>query len=188
MKIKKLEESNNTLKLKITDIDIALANALRRIMIADTKCYAVDTVDFYKNDCFMSMEEIAHRLGLLPLKSELDTNTVQPTIFLDFTATEPLTNIFAKDLVYTNIEPVYPDMPITVLKKGETLKFTANVTYNSKNAGGHAKWSPATVVFYSYENSEFLFTIETTGSVTPENLFTQALTILEDRVQNILKC
>ena len=50
MKIKKLEESNNMLKLKITDIDIALANALRRIMIADTKCYAVDTVDFYKND------------------------------------------------------------------------------------------------------------------------------------------
>jgi DNA-directed RNA polymerase subunit D len=183
MKIKKLEETNNLLKLKITDIDIALANALRRIMIADTKCYAVDTVDFYKNDCFMSMEEIAHRLGLLPLKRELDIKE-DSSIFLDFTATEPLTNIFAKDLVYTNIEPVYPDMPITVLKKGQTLKFKANVTYNSKNGGGHAKWSPATVVFYSYENNEFLFTIETTGSVTPENLFTQALTILEERLQN----
>lgn len=182
MKIKILDDRQSSiLKLKISGIDPSIANALRRIMIADTKCWAIDTVDFYKNESIMTFEEIAHRLGLLPLKK---IGNLEPIVRLNYEAKTTVT-ILAKDLEYENIEPLYPDIPILILQKGQTVKFEAKITYNSKNGGGHAKWSPATAVFYNYEKDEFTFTIETTGSVTPKDLFTESLKILDERLESV---
>lgn len=185
MKIKILDihPHNNILKLKISGISSSLANSLRRIMIAEVESWAIDTVDFYRNESIMSMEEIGHRLGLLPLKVKGSKNDKQPSVSLTITAADNLT-VTAKDMVYENCKPVYPDMPILILKKGHTVKFTAVLTKNSKISGGHAKWSPTTVVFYEKKGDEYYFTIESSGVMKPEKIFSEALDIFEKKIDS----
>lgn len=56
-------------KFTLTDTDVSVANALRRIMIAEVPSMAVDTVTIEENDTVLFDEFIAHRIGLLPLAS-----------------------------------------------------------------------------------------------------------------------
>jgi len=192
MKIKILSTDPDIpqLKFKVSNVDTAMANALRRIMIAETKCWAINTIDFYKNEGLMTMEEMGNRLGLLPVVADNENCSIS----FDGSFSENRT-VLAKDLTYKNCRTVYPDMPITLLKKNQHLKFVCSLSYESKNSGFHAKWSPATVVFYkkntlegsknlpeSKENDEFFFTVETTGVVSPEDLVSEALDILEEKV------
>jgi len=54
----------------LDNCDISLANALRRIMIAEVPTIAIHMVDVYENTSVLPDEYIVHRLGLLPLSSE----------------------------------------------------------------------------------------------------------------------
>ncbi len=67
-----LEKREDFLSFNIYNIDIALANSLRRIMIAEIPTLTIDLVDFYENSTCMQDEYIAHRLGLIPLKPLFD--------------------------------------------------------------------------------------------------------------------
>lgn len=178
MKVKILEEKYNFIKLKLSGVTPSFANALRRIMLSEVEIWAIDTVDFYKNECIMSYEEIGNRLGLLPVKV-LNENTFTD-ICIDITS-EDTKIIKCKDFKMLNCEFIYPDMPVVILKKNQSLKLVCNLTKNNKLNGGHAKWSPATAVFYNYENDDFYFEIETTGVITPKELFTKAIDILEEK-------
>jgi len=51
----------------MTDTDISVANALRRIMLAEVPTLAIETVNIEENETVLFDEFIAHRMGLLPL-------------------------------------------------------------------------------------------------------------------------
>lgn len=61
----------------LSGVDISVANALRRIMLAEIPTMAIDIVEVAKNSTALPDEFIAHRLGLIPLK-----NPENPTTFL----------------------------------------------------------------------------------------------------------
>merc|ERR1712093_311669 len=50
--------------------DPAIANALRRIMIAEVPTMAIDQVFIVKNTSLIQDEVIAHRLGLVPILAD----------------------------------------------------------------------------------------------------------------------
>ena len=67
-KIELLSVQPHEIKFILSETDTSVANALRRIMIAEVPTLTIDLVEFYENSTVLNDEYIAHRLGLIPLR------------------------------------------------------------------------------------------------------------------------
>jgi DNA-directed RNA polymerase I and III subunit RPAC1 len=55
---------------EVVGIDAPLANALRRIIIAEVPTVAIEDVFFENNTSIIQDEVLAHRLGLIPINAD----------------------------------------------------------------------------------------------------------------------
>src|ERR1700722_18643413 len=62
--------TSDHIKFTLFDCDLSIANALRRIMLAEVPTLAIDLVEISSNTSVLADEFIAHRLGLVPLVSD----------------------------------------------------------------------------------------------------------------------
>jgi DNA-directed RNA polymerase I and III subunit RPAC1 len=66
IEITKLTE--DTIEFDLMGVDASVANALRRILLAEVTTVAVETVWIATNTSIIQDEVLAHRIGLVPLK------------------------------------------------------------------------------------------------------------------------
>ena len=71
MKVKTLELKGKKGKLKIEDTDVYFLNSIRRTMLSDLPKLAIDDVIIYDNTSPLFDEIISHRLGLIPIPTDL---------------------------------------------------------------------------------------------------------------------
>lgn len=123
------------------DIDESLANAIRRYTM-QIPVLAIDEVEIYKNDSPLYDETIAHRMGLIPLKTEKSMNE----------KTEKNLKLVAskEGFVYSgelkgDAEVVFDKIPITSLNKGQELEILATARVGKGNT--HSKFNPG-IMFY----------------------------------------
>lgn len=64
------EVSEDYIKFTLTNTDASIANALRRVMIAEVPTMAIDKVEFITNTSVLNDDFLAHRLGMVPLTSQ----------------------------------------------------------------------------------------------------------------------
>jgi len=165
VKIEVLEKDETNLRLAIRGADVPLMNALRRIGLAEVPSMAIDEVVMIENSSILQDEVISHRLGLTPLKTDLDgynlpeececksefgCSLCRVTLTMDAESNEVTRTVYSGELVTENpaIVPVSDKVPIIKLAKGQKLKLEAYARLGKgKN---HAKWQPVSVCAYKY--------------------------------------
>ncbi|NXA32676.1 RPAC1 protein, partial [Eudromia elegans] len=65
-----VREEEDTLEFDMVGIDAAIANAFRRILLAEVPTMAVEKVFVYNNTSIVQDEILAHRLGLIPIRAD----------------------------------------------------------------------------------------------------------------------
>lgn len=119
----------------------SLANAIRR-SINQIPVAAIDEVEISRNDSPLYDETIAHRLGLISLRTDKALDPKKPTKIKLDSKNEGF--IYSGE-IKGPVKVVYGKVPITVLKKGQELELTA--TLKTGKGEEHAKFLPG-IMFY----------------------------------------
>ena len=165
MKIEVLEKDETNIRIVVRDADVTLMNALRRIGLAEVPSMAIDEVVMIENSSILQDEMIAHRLGLVPLKTDLDSYNLpedcecksefgcgqcRVTLTLNAESDEGTRTVYSGELVSENpdVIPVTEKVPLIKLAKGQKLKLEAYARLGKGKV--HAKWQPVCVCAYKY--------------------------------------
>jgi DNA-directed RNA polymerases I and III subunit RPAC1 len=70
LKIEIQHLSDLELEFDLVGIDASIANAFRRILLAEVPTMAIETVYVFNNTSVIQDEVLAHRLGLVPIKAD----------------------------------------------------------------------------------------------------------------------
>jgi DNA-directed RNA polymerase subunit D len=154
MKVAKIKGKGPALELEIKDSNDWYVNTLRRYIVNEVPTMAIELVEMQRNDSILYDEVLSHRLGLLPLTTDLGSYRLpseeevktqeylaQSSCTLTLDVKGPCI-VLAKDLKSKDpaVKPVYPDMPIVKLLEGQELKLAATAVLGKGKT--HAKWSP----------------------------------------------
>lgn len=159
MKIEVLEDKDLRLKFLLRNAPIAFANSLRRAMKSLVPTMAVDYVVFYMNTSYIYDEMIAHRLGLIPIKTDLERFNLLdecvckgegcPNCQVSFRLNvEGPKVVYSGDLISEDpeIRPVYENIPIVELFEGQQLMIEAVARLGIGKE--HAKYQPVSLCYY----------------------------------------
>ncbi len=153
MEIKFSSLDDSLARFTLTGASPAFANAFRRAMIGEVPTLAIEDVRIYDNTSAFFDEMLAHRLGLIPIKTDLTTYSTKekcacggagcPGCMVTFTlSVEGPKTVLSSDLIPQdpNATPVYDNIPIVKLTKGQKLVIEAHAILNTGRE--HAKWQP----------------------------------------------
>ncbi|HJU80046.1 MAG TPA: DNA-directed RNA polymerase subunit D [Nitrososphaeraceae archaeon] len=199
--IKILERDNNHIVIEFSDTPRQYVNALRRLSISQVPTFAIDDVVILENSSVMHDEAVAHRLGLIPLRTDLE-RFVMPHIcdckstlgcskcrillVLDAESQDKTRVITSEHLISEDevVKPVNGEIPIVSLAPGQKLKFEAYARLGTGKS--HAKWQPTSVAVVkdSKKEEDSILVIESNGSLTPEEIVIEAAKILGSKLKD----
>ena len=196
-----LERTDEKIVIKFNNVPRQYVNAIRRTSISEVPTLAIDDVVILENSSVMHDEAIAHRLGLIPLQTNLDRfvmphdcdckstlgcSKCRVLLVLDSEANEKTKVVTSGELVSEDelIKPVSKDIPIITLAPGQKLKFEA---YARLGIGrDHAKWQPtsAAIVKDGKDENESILVIETNKALTAEETLMAAIDKINSKIKN----
>jgi len=158
MKVEILKQSENEAIFAVEGIGPALANAIRRAAMFEVPTLAIEDVYFNQNSSVLYDEIVAHRLGLIPLKTDLKSYNLPAactckgklcakcSVKGTLKAKGPVT-VYAEDLKFKDpsVKAIYPKIPIVKLLEGQDieLEFTATLGQGIE----HTKWSACHIYY-----------------------------------------
>lgn len=144
-----IERDDRSLRFLVRDVTPAFANGIRRAIIADVPTLAVDTVRFIENSSVMFNEQLALRLGLVPLTTDLDDFEIGDEATLALDVEGPAT-AYSGDLVSSDdrVQPADQNVPIIELKEGQRLELEADAVLDTGRE--HAKHQGGVSVGYRH--------------------------------------
>ncbi|MFQ5941546.1 MAG: DNA-directed RNA polymerase subunit D [Nitrososphaerales archaeon] len=198
-----IDQSDNKIVIKLKGIPRQYANALRRIALSEVPTMAIDDVVILDNSSVMHDEGIAHRLGLIPLRTEterfvmshecdckstLGCSKCRVMLYLDSSAQDKSRSVLSGELNSEDdyVKPASTEIPIVVLAPEQKLKLEAYARLGTGKM--HAKWEPVSAAVLKESDSnkdEFILELETIGMITPTEVIQQSIKILDEKI-NIL--
>jgi DNA-directed RNA polymerase subunit D len=165
MNLEILSKTDNKLVFIVEGLSIEMINAVRRIMLTEIPTMAIDEVIILKNDSPLYDEIVAHRLGMIPLTTDLENYNLPQecscegfgcplcqtslTCEISNDTNKPMV-IYSGDLKTNdpNVKPVNPNIPIVKINKGESMIFEAYAVLGLGKE--HVKHQPVANVAYRY--------------------------------------
>lgn len=162
MKVKVLQDEKENFVFKVSGTGPWLTNLLRRYVLAHVPTFAIDKVTFYENDSYMFDEYIAHRIGLIPLKTPVNASKNEEVVFtLDVQGPKV---VMSGDLrtKSKDIRPLYDNIPIIQLREGQVLRLEGVARLGEPH--NHQKFQ-AGLASYEYDDpGEITFFVESYGN------------------------
>ena len=189
MSLEIINENEQKVSVKIKGVPIQYANALRRICLNGVPIYAVESIDVLENSSVLADEGIAHRVGLIPLKTDLEASkdgneNDKIMLTLDSGVSEETRTILSGDLKSqdNNVIPTSDDIPIVTLAPGQSLKFEAYARLGKGTE--HARWNSANIATLtdSEKDDEKILTVESTGALNPKHIILSSVEQLASRL------
>lgn len=153
MDVKMLSKEKDKVTFLISNTTPAFVNMLRRTIMEDVPTMAISEVELRQNSSALYDEMVAHRLGLLPLKTDLKAYNIKEECTCEGEGcakcevkmtlkVEGEKSVYGSDLQSNDpaIVPVFPGMVIVKLLKEQELELEATATLG--RGKDHTKWSP----------------------------------------------
>ena len=155
--------TDDTVRFLLEGADAAFANALRRTMVSEVPIMAIDDIFFFDNSSLVPDEVLSHRIGLVPLRTDLDAYVLpedcdcdaelgcpkcRAVLTMDVEAVDDTITVYSGDLVSedASVAPASPRIPLAKLAPGQAIRFEAYAQLGQAKV--HAKWSPVSMCVY----------------------------------------
>ena len=142
MKVNVISLTEDTVRFIIEGVDTPFINALRRTLISEVPCMVIDDLFIFDNSSVIPDEQLANRIGLVPLKTDLDNYIIpekcdcgsdlgcekcRTVLTLDVESTDEVVTVTSGDLESAdpNVVPVSPGIPLTKLAPGQAVRLEA---------------------------------------------------------------
>ena len=206
VEIQILEKTDELMRFIVNGVNVHFVNALRRIMLTEVPTMAIDEIVILENSSILNDEILAHRIGLIPIKTDLDSynlpekckcesefgcNVCRANLTLETEATEKILTVYSGDMTAENpdIIPVSARIPLVKLAPEQKVKFEA---YARLGIGKkHAKWQPVSMCTYTHLpevkiDSKRCDSCGKCVEVCPEEIFIKTAEGI--KTQNVLEC
>ncbi|KAG9233912.1 DNA-directed RNA polymerase [Amylocarpus encephaloides] len=180
--VKITEAGTHSVDFELSNVELAFANSIRRVIMAEVPTMAIELVQIESNTSVLPDEFISHRLGLVPLNSknvddvaygrdctECDDYCEQCSVTLTLHARctgDEIMKVYARDLQVESSRPnqwvgspVITDPEglgtvICKLRQGQELRMKCIAKKGI--AKEHAKWAPVSAVGFEYDPNNTL--------------------------------
>jgi DNA-directed RNA polymerase subunit D len=185
MKLDSIESTETTFSFDLKDASPALANAIRRAAINSVSTFAIDKTTVYENTTAMFDEYIAHRIGLVPIRTPSKGYTDKDEIIFSLDANGPKT-VYSKELESKDkdVKVANENIPIIKLAEGQKLRMDGKAVMST--AMRHSKFQPG-IVTYDLEKSTYKFYVESFGQMPPKEIINKAFEAIKTELKEIGK-
>ncbi len=175
------------MSIKLKGVPLQYANALRRLCLNGVPIFAIDTVDIIENTSVLPDEGLAHRLGLVPIKtdlarfnepakcecqSETGCSNCKVMLVLDSGDSDVSKTVFTDELTSEDdsVKPISDKIPIVQLAPGQRVKVECYARLGRGRE--HAKWNSSNIatLVETDKDDERILTVESTGALNPEEI------------------
>ena len=182
-----------------------IVNTYRRLIINEVPTMAVDEVSFKKNNSALYDEIVAHRIGLIPIKTDLKSYVLPEKCKCEGAGCAKCQLKFtlqakSEGVVYSSklksqdpkVIPVFENMPIVKLLEGQQLQLEATAILGQGKT--HAKFSPGTVFYRNYPEIEITKKVDSAKRITElcsKNVFEvkgDSLIVIKDKIEDCDLC
>ncbi|MFH1055354.1 MAG: DNA-directed RNA polymerase subunit D [Candidatus Altiarchaeota archaeon] len=196
IKIANYEQEGNIAKFDISGIDVKTLNTFRRTIISAVPVMAIEHVTFYNNSSILNDEALGHRLGLIPISTDLKTYTMRSDCSckekgcgkcvckLTLDVTGPKT-VYSGELQTKdeNIKPVHEKIPLGKLMVDQKIKLEADAILGLGSE--HVKWQPGIASYEMKDKNTFQVTVESYGQLPVEELIKTAFEVVDAKIKEI---
>ncbi|MBI3859931.1 MAG: DNA-directed RNA polymerase subunit D [Thaumarchaeota archaeon] len=200
--MKVLEDTGNYVSLQLDGVDRSYANAVRRFCLSEVPSMAIDDVVILENSSVLYDEILAHRLGMVPIRTDLERyilpeacdcgsplgcHKCRVLFVLDAKGKDKVSTVHSGDLVSEDreIRPVSEAIPLVKLAQGQSVKLEAYARLGRGKE--HAKWQPSSVSVLTDGKSEgsFILSVESAGGLPAKKIVLKAIQLLEEKLKEM---